>query len=100
MIWSRLQAELANWKGLFASLASLQDQFSEIAGGDPASMTVNVAGGDTVKQVAFFAPSLGSPDHSVSGGIVFLHRNAPSSALFGSFARRPWQTPQEACEHV
>nr|WP_321482411.1 AI-2E family transporter [uncultured Cohaesibacter sp.] len=72
VIWSRLQAELANWKGLFASLASLQDQFSEIAGGDPASMTVNVAGGDTVKQVAFFAPSLAAQIILFLAGLFFF----------------------------
>ena len=72
VIWSRLQAELANWKGLFESIASLQGQFSEIAGGDPTSMTVNVADGDTVKQVAFLAPSLAAQIILFLAGLFFF----------------------------
>ncbi|WP_319532361.1 AI-2E family transporter [uncultured Cohaesibacter sp.] len=57
-VWSGLQTELTNWKGLLSSLSNLQDQFNEIAGSDPRSLTVNVNEGDPVAQVAYLAPSL------------------------------------------
>lgn len=72
VIWARVQNELANWKGLIETVSSLQSQFSEITGGDPASMTVNVANGDTVKQVAFFAPSLAAQIILFLAGLFFF----------------------------
>ncbi|PLW77702.1 AI-2E family transporter [Cohaesibacter celericrescens] len=58
VIWSRLQAELVNWKGPIAAITSLQEQFNEIAGRSSADVTVSVSETSTVTQVAYLAPSL------------------------------------------
>ena len=58
LIWSRLQAELVNWKGFIAAMTNLQDQFNEIAGQSPTDVTVSVSETNTVTQVAYLAPSL------------------------------------------
>lgn len=57
-IWMRLQAELADWKGFFASLTSLQEELNAMTGTAASDVTVNVSETNTVTQVAFLAPSL------------------------------------------
>lgn len=56
-IWSRLQLELADWKAMFHSLNSLQEQFQNALGAK-SKVPVSVDEGSTVRDVAFLAPAV------------------------------------------
>ncbi len=55
-IWSRLQSELTDWRGVIASLGGLQEQIRSVMGSS-ASMRVNVEDTSTMESVAYFAPT-------------------------------------------
>lgn len=57
VIWTRLQAELANFKEPMESLSALQAQLKSVLGSDEA-MQVNVADGGAVTNIALMAPAI------------------------------------------
>ncbi len=57
VIWARLQSELTSWRGVFASVAGLQEQLREVMG-QSGGMRVNVEDTSAVESVVFFAPAL------------------------------------------
>lgn len=57
VIWSRLQSEVTDWKGIFTSIASLQEQLRE-AMGQTAKVEVTVEKDSAVEHVAYLAPAI------------------------------------------
>lgn len=57
MIWSRIQAELANWREPMASLGAVQEQIQGVLGGED-SVSVTVEDASTVTGIAMLAPAL------------------------------------------
>lgn len=55
-IWSKLQSELTDWRGVIASLGGLQEQIRGVMGAST-GMRVNVEDTSTVESVAYFAPT-------------------------------------------
>lgn len=56
MIWSRIQAELANWREPMASLGAVQEQIKGALGSD-SSVSVTVEDASTVTGIAMLAPA-------------------------------------------
>ena len=56
MIWSRIQAELANWREPMASLGAVQEQIKGVLGGDD-TVSVTVEDASTVTGIAMLAPA-------------------------------------------
>ncbi len=57
MIWSRIQAELANWREPMESLGSLQEQLQGALGSE-GSVSVTVEDASTVTGIAMMAPAI------------------------------------------
>lgn len=55
-IWTRLQSELTDWKGVIASVGGLQEQLRSVMG-TGASMKVEVQDTTTVESVVYLAPT-------------------------------------------
>lgn len=56
-IWAQLQTQLTNWRHVFESLAGLQQQIRAVTGSS-STMTVDVADGSTVTEIAVIAPTI------------------------------------------
>lgn len=72
IIWNRLQAELADWEGLIASVSSMQEEIRAIAGQPSRELTVNINETDPVAQVAILAPSLAAQIILFLAGLFFF----------------------------
>jgi len=57
LIWSKLQAELANWKEPLESLGAVQEQVKGVLGNDN-SMEVTLEDGSAVTNIAMLAPTI------------------------------------------
>lgn len=65
VIWSRVQAELANWREPLAAIGALQERIKGVFGGD-AAMTVAVEDSAAVIDLALMAPAM------LSQVVIFL----------------------------
>ncbi|MBI4920289.1 MAG: AI-2E family transporter [Devosia nanyangense] len=70
-IWERLQAEVANWKSLIDSIGAVQTQMQSIFG-DGTALTVTVAGGGPITDIAFLAPGALAQIVVFFGGLYFF----------------------------
>jgi len=66
VIWEAFRRELANWKEPLSAVGSLQEQFKQVLGADPGTVTVTVEDSSTVQDVALFAPAM------LAGVLIFL----------------------------
>ena len=70
-IWEKLQAEVANWKSLIDSIAAVQTQMQSIFG-DGTALTVTVADGGPITDIAFLAPGALGQIVIFFGGLYFF----------------------------
>jgi predicted PurR-regulated permease PerM len=55
-IWNQFQISLADWKGMFDTVGSFQQELQKIAGGEATAMKVEVDEGGPLEDAAFLAP--------------------------------------------
>jgi predicted PurR-regulated permease PerM len=94
-LWQKLQAQLVNFQQPFEALGAVQEQLKQAMGGG-ASVTVEVADGGPVQDVAFMVPSLLADVLLFLAGLYFFlatRQNIRLTVLSLCFSRRVrWRT--------
>jgi predicted PurR-regulated permease PerM len=94
-LWQKLQAQLVNFQQPFEALGAVQEQLKEAMGGG-ASMTVEVADGGPVQDVALMVPTLLADVLLFLAGLYFFlatRNNIRLTVLSLCFSRRVrWRT--------
>jgi len=70
-IWDKLKAEVANWQGFFDAIGAIQAQMQSTFGSD-AAVTVKVADGGPITDIAFLAPAALGQVLIFFGGLYFF----------------------------
>lgn len=89
-LWQKLQVQLTNFQQPFEALSNVQEQLKQALGGG-ASMTVEVADGGPVQDVAFMVPSLFADILVFLAGLYFFlatRHNIRLTVLSLCFSRR------------
>ncbi len=90
MLWQRLQEQIAHFQQPFEALGAIQEQLKTALGGG-ATMTVEVADGGPVQDVALMAPSLLADVLLILAGLYFFlatRNNIRLTVLSLCFSRR------------
>ena len=70
-IWDKLKSEAANFKGVIESVSGIQKQLQSVFGGD-AALSVKVADGGPITDIAFLAPAALGQVLIFFGGLYFF----------------------------